>query len=61
MVYKDLQEKTYPQLRLKTYTPPSQIKQAQYTQSGVTNTQITKQSSYNPTNTDQEPHIDQSH
>jgi PAX-interacting protein 1 len=35
-VYKDLQKKAYPPLRLKVYTPPAQIKQTLYTQPGIT-------------------------
>jgi hypothetical protein len=35
-VYKGVQKKTYPPLRLKQYTPPAQIKQTLHTQPGVT-------------------------
>jgi hypothetical protein len=46
---------------LKIYTPSTQIEQTLYTQPGVTRAQITKQNSYIPTNTEQEPHMNQSH
>jgi hypothetical protein len=59
MVYKDLQKKTYPPLRLKQYNPPAQIKQTLYTQTGVTYAQITKQNSYAATNIEQDQHINQ--
>jgi hypothetical protein len=42
MVYKDLQKKTYPPLRSKIYTPPTQIKQTLRTQPGVSYAQVTK-------------------
>jgi hypothetical protein len=40
-VYKDLQRKTYPPLRLKQYTPPALIQQTLHTQPGVSYAQIT--------------------
>jgi hypothetical protein len=60
-VYKDLQKKTYPTLCVKQYTLPAQIKPTIYTQPGVTYAQITKQNSYDPTNIEQEPQINQTH
>jgi hypothetical protein len=55
-VYKDLQKKTYPPLRLKIYTPLAQIKQTLHTQPGVTYAHITKQNSYSPTNRERITH-----
>jgi hypothetical protein len=43
------------------YSPPAQVKQTLYTQPIVTYAQVTKQKSSAPTNTDQEPHINQPH
>jgi hypothetical protein len=43
---------------LKIYTPPAQTL---YTQPGVTYAQITKQNYYVSANTEQDPHIFQSH
>jgi hypothetical protein len=60
-VYRDLQKRTYPPLRLKQYTPPAQIKRALHTQPGVTYAQITKQNFYAATNIEQDPHINQRH
>jgi hypothetical protein len=60
-VYKDLQKKTYPPLRLKQYTPPAQIKQTLHTQPGVTYVYITKQNSYAAINIEQDPHINEPH
>jgi hypothetical protein len=45
----------------KTTHPPVQFKQILYPQPGVTYAQITKQYSYDPTNVEQEPHINQPH
>jgi hypothetical protein len=59
MVYKDLQKKTYPPLRLKQYTPAAQTKHTLHTQPGVTYVQITKQNSYAATNIEQNQHINQ--
>jgi hypothetical protein len=56
-----LQKTTFAPLRLKIYTPLAQIKQTLHTQPGVTYAQITKQNSYAPTNTEQEPYMNQSH
>jgi hypothetical protein len=61
MVYKDLQKKTYPPLRLKQYIPPAHIKQTLHTQPGVTYAQIMKQNSYAATNIEQDPHTNQPH
>jgi hypothetical protein len=61
MVYKDLQKKTYPPLRLKQNNLSAQLKQTLYTQPGVTYAQITKQNFYAPTNIEQELHINQPH
>jgi hypothetical protein len=58
-VYKELQKKTYPPLRLKQYTLPIQIKHILHTQPGVTYAQITKQNSYALTNIEQHPHRSQ--
>jgi hypothetical protein len=56
-VYKDLQQKTFPPLRPKIYTPPPHLKQTLHTQSGVTYAQVTKHnSSAPPPYTDDEPH-----
>jgi hypothetical protein len=60
MVYKDLQKKTYPPLRSKIYTPPTQIKQTLCTQPEVSYAQVTKQEFHAPTNITQEPHTKQS-
>jgi hypothetical protein len=60
-VYKDMQKKTSPLLRLKQYTPPAQIKHTVYTQPGVTYAQITQQNYYAPTNVEQEPLTTQPH
>jgi hypothetical protein len=46
---------------LKQYTPPAQIIQTLDTKPGVTYAQRAKQNYYNPTNTEQEPHINQPH
>jgi hypothetical protein len=54
-------KKKHSHLRLKIYIPPAHIKWTLYTQPEVTYAQITKQNSYVPTNTEQEPHINQSH
>jgi hypothetical protein len=48
MVYKDLQKKTYPPLRVKQYTPPTLIQQSIHIQPGVSYAQITSQ---NPSTT----------
>jgi hypothetical protein len=47
-VYKDLQQKTFPPLRPKMYTPLPHLKQTLHTQSGVTYSQITKHNSSAP-------------
>jgi hypothetical protein len=52
MAHKELQKRTH---------PPLCLKQTLYTQPGATYDQITKQNSYTPTNTEQEPHANQSH
>jgi hypothetical protein len=41
-VYKELQQKTFPSLRPKQYTPPAPIHRTLQTQPGVTYAQITK-------------------
>jgi hypothetical protein len=43
-------KKTYLPLRLKQYTPPTQMKQILHTQLGITYAHITKQNSYAVTN-----------
>jgi hypothetical protein len=49
-VYKDLQKKTYPLLRIIQYTPSALIQQTIHTQPGVSHTQITpKNPSTTPT------------
>jgi hypothetical protein len=47
-VYQDLQQKTFPPLRPKIYTPPPHLKQTLHTHSGVTYSQITKHNSSAP-------------
>jgi hypothetical protein len=48
-VYKELQKKAHPPLRVKQDTPPAQIKNTLQTQPGLTYAQIAKQNSYAPT------------
>jgi hypothetical protein len=56
MVYKDLQQKTYPSLCPKPYTFPSSIKHSIHTQPSLTYTQITKQNLSVPTKIENESH-----
>jgi hypothetical protein len=49
-------KKHNPPLRLKQYTPPTQMKLTLHVQPGVTHAQIMKQNSYAPINIEQDPH-----
>jgi hypothetical protein len=59
-VYKELQQKKYPRLRTKQYTPLTQIKHHPPTQSRETYPQITKRNHYAPSNIEQALNAQQS-
>lgn len=56
-IYKELQQKTYPSLRPKPYTPPPLIKQTLPTHSGISYAQITKQNISPPIATDKDSYL----